>query len=119
MKEQHQDWLPKNAREKAEVRAAERVRVSESCHVKSTSRSVNSPWQAKQDLLCIFESLPQEERNAILNPKGNTKFPPKENLSEDSKPSDLTADTPKGSPEGCKKQQKKKGEDEENDTVRF
>lgn len=97
VKEQHQDWLPKNAREKAEVRAAERVR-------------------AKQDLLCIFESLPQEERNAILNPKGNTKFPPKENLSEDSKPSDLTADTPKGSPEGCKKQQKKKGEDEENDT---
>ena len=28
VKEQHRDWLPKNVREKAEVRAAERVRVS-------------------------------------------------------------------------------------------
>jgi chromatin assembly factor 1 subunit A len=28
VKEQHRDWLPKNAREKAEIRAAERVQVS-------------------------------------------------------------------------------------------
>jgi hypothetical protein len=33
VKEQHRDWLPKNAREKAEVRVAERVRVSTSSHV--------------------------------------------------------------------------------------
>jgi chromatin assembly factor 1 subunit A len=33
VKEQLRDWLPKNAREKAEVRVAERVRVSTSCHV--------------------------------------------------------------------------------------
>jgi hypothetical protein len=45
-------------------------------------------------------------------------LPPKENLSEASKPIDVTADISKGSPEGSKKQQKKKGEDE-NDTVRF
>lgn len=33
VKEQHRDWLPKNAREKAEVRVAERVQVSASGHV--------------------------------------------------------------------------------------
>jgi chromatin assembly factor 1 subunit A len=69
-------------------------------------------------LLSIFASLSQEERDAILDPKGVAKVPPKENLSETSKPVDVTADASKGLPEGPKKQQKKKGEDEENDLVR-
>jgi chromatin assembly factor 1 subunit A len=83
------------------------------------SRSVNNALQAKQDLLSIFESLTQEERDAILDPKGTAKVPPKENLSEASKSVDVAVDTSKGSPEGPKKLQKKKGEDEENDSVRL
>ncbi|KAG5354202.1 hypothetical protein C0989_003715 [Termitomyces sp. Mn162] len=59
VKDQHRDWLPKNAREKAEIRLAERV-------------------QAKQDLLAIFESLPQDAKDAILDPKGTIKLPQKE-----------------------------------------
>ena len=75
------------------------------------------PLQAKQDLLSIFESLSQEERDAMLDPKGTAKSPPKENLSEVFKPGDIIADTSNRSPEASMKQQKKKGENE-NDTVR-
>ncbi|KAG6885997.1 hypothetical protein C0993_006113 [Termitomyces sp. T159_Od127] len=59
VKDQHRDWLPKNAREKAESRLTERV-------------------QAKQDLLAIFQSLTQDAKDAILDPKGTTKLPQKE-----------------------------------------
>jgi hypothetical protein len=68
-------------------------------------------------LLSIFESLAQEERDVILDPKGLSRLPPKQNPPEASKHSDVTTDILRGSSEGSKKQ-KKKGEDEENDTVR-
>ncbi|KAF8061551.1 chromatin assembly factor 1 subunit A-domain-containing protein [Lyophyllum atratum] len=95
VREQHRDWLPKNAREKAERRIAERV-------------------QAKQDLLSIFEALPQEERDAILDPKGTNKLPQKEmNVADSSKPSESISGE-KTPPQSAKKKQKRKVE-EEND----
>ncbi|GLB35372.1 putative chromatin assembly factor 1 subunit A [Lyophyllum shimeji] len=97
VKEQHRDWLPKNAREKAESRLSERV-------------------QAKQDLLAIFGSLPQEEKDAILDPKGANKLPQKEmNVADASKPSDPTSEE-KPSSQSLKKRPKKKAE-EENDAI--
>jgi chromatin assembly factor 1 subunit A len=80
-------------------------------------RSINNPPQAKQDLLNIFESLAQEQRDVILDPKGPSKLPPKQNPPEASKFSDVKTDILKGPSDDPKKQQKKK-EDEENDTVR-
>lgn len=80
--------------------------------------SVNDPLQAKQDLLRVFESLPQDERDAILGSKGTAKFPSKESLSEAKKSAGLVPDTSKGSLDVPRKQQKKE-EDEENDIVRF
>ncbi|KAF5387133.1 hypothetical protein D9615_001848 [Tricholomella constricta] len=97
VKEQYRDWLPKNAREKAESRLAERV-------------------QAKQDLLAIFEALPQDERDAILDPKGTSKLPQKEmNVSQLSKTPGTTSEE-KPSPQSVKKKQRKKAE-EENDAI--
>ncbi|KAG6844724.1 hypothetical protein H0H87_004344 [Tephrocybe sp. NHM501043] len=91
--DQYRDWLPKNAREKAESRMAERA-------------------QAKQDLLAIFESLPQDSRDAILDPKGISKLPPKElNVIE----SELAAEDKITLQ--LKKKQKKKA-DEENDSTK-
>ncbi|KAG5647143.1 hypothetical protein DXG03_001098 [Asterophora parasitica] len=93
--EQHRDWLPKNAREKAESRLAERL-------------------QAKQDLWGMFELLPQDERDAILDPKGTGKLPQKElNVADISKTPALNE---KGSPQSAKKKQMKKAE-EENDAT--
>ncbi|KAF8892571.1 hypothetical protein BD779DRAFT_1670257 [Infundibulicybe gibba] len=52
VKEEHWGWLPKNGREKAESRQAERA-------------------QAKNDLKVLFELFTQSERDAILDPKGS------------------------------------------------
>ncbi|KAF9466308.1 hypothetical protein BDZ94DRAFT_1319571 [Collybia nuda] len=54
VKAHHRDWLPKNAQEKAESRQIERS-------------------QAKQHLLNIFQSLPQEEQNALVGHRSNHK----------------------------------------------
>ncbi|KAH7912148.1 hypothetical protein BJ138DRAFT_1172111 [Hygrophoropsis aurantiaca] len=59
VKDAYRDWLPKSGREKAEVRLAERI-------------------QAKQDLTALFEGLPQNERDVILDPKGTGKLPTKD-----------------------------------------
>ncbi|KAG6821095.1 hypothetical protein H0H93_007254 [Arthromyces matolae] len=91
VKAQHRDWLPKNAREKAEQRLAERV-------------------QAKQDLLAIFQSLPQDAQDAILDPKGTNKLPQKELNIIEHHPISEEKVTPQS------KQKQKKKEEEENDS---
>ncbi|KAF8655980.1 hypothetical protein AX16_002840 [Volvariella volvacea WC 439] len=58
VKSDHLDWLPKNARQKAETRMAERA-------------------QAKKELLAAFNSLSRQEQDMILDPKGNHKPQPK------------------------------------------
>ncbi|KAG6841668.1 hypothetical protein C0991_008306 [Blastosporella zonata] len=88
--DQHRDWLPKNAWEKAESRMAER---------------------AKRELLAIFESLPQDARDAILDPKGISKLPQKELNVVESEPASEDKSTPQS-------KKKKKKADEENDSVR-
>ncbi|KAG2157432.1 hypothetical protein DEU56DRAFT_764608 [Suillus clintonianus] len=72
VRDDHRHWLPKSAKEKAETRIAERV-------------------QAKIDLLAAFESLPQDERNAILDPKGTNKLPTKD-INQPTPPSNATAE---------------------------
>ncbi|KAG2061654.1 hypothetical protein BDR06DRAFT_925552 [Suillus hirtellus] len=72
VRDDYRDWLPKSAREKAETRIAERV-------------------QAKTDLRAIFENLPQDERDAILDPKGTNKLPAKD-INKPNPPSNATAE---------------------------
>ncbi|KDR81817.1 hypothetical protein GALMADRAFT_240043 [Galerina marginata CBS 339.88] len=93
---EHIGWLPKNSREKAELRHAERV-------------------QAKEDLRLLFEAYSQEERDTIIDPKGTNKLPTKElNKPERSEGSvGPTVDT-KETPQSSKKQGKKKAEESEN-----
>ncbi|PPQ68491.1 hypothetical protein CVT26_003430 [Gymnopilus dilepis] len=93
-------WLPKNSREKAEMRLAERV-------------------QAKEDLRLLLEALPQEERNAIIDPKGTNKLPAKELNKPDSLQStNQTSDDPKAALQpSSKKEAKRKAEEPENDNV--
>ncbi|RDB24271.1 hypothetical protein Hypma_008755 [Hypsizygus marmoreus] len=111
VKEQHRDWLPKHGREKAENRLAERIQVRARI---GAARRDSDELQAKKDLWDLFEALPQNDRDAILDPKGAHKGPPKEPPSVDSsKPIDLTTED-NGSPQSSKKQQKKKSENEEN-----
>ncbi|KAG6888480.1 hypothetical protein C0995_007906 [Termitomyces sp. Mi166 len=92
VKDQHRDWLPKNAREKAESRLAERI-------------------QAKQDLLAIFESLPQDTKDAILDPKSATKLPQKELNVIEYQP------TPEDKTRSQLKQKQKRREEEESDST--
>lgn len=70
----------------------------------------------------LFEALPQEERDAIIDPKGTSKLPAKElNMpsGEGTSPnSDLKSDDNKASSSTSKKQGKKKADEVENDTVR-
>ncbi|KAI0928366.1 hypothetical protein AcW1_005632 [Taiwanofungus camphoratus] len=56
VKDEFRNWLPKAAREKAEVRLAERC-------------------QAKKDVRALFESLSKEEQIALLGVKSNAKTP--------------------------------------------
>ncbi|KAJ7752021.1 chromatin assembly factor 1 subunit A-domain-containing protein [Mycena metata] len=86
----HLDWLPKNAREKAENRIAER---------------------AKSDLKSLFDSLPKDEQVSILDPKGTAKASVKDAAST-SNAIDLTGDDTK-SPAPPKK----KKDNEENDST--
>ncbi|OAX32568.1 hypothetical protein K503DRAFT_805126 [Rhizopogon vinicolor AM-OR11-026] len=51
--------LPRSAKEKAETRIAERI-------------------QAKANLRTVFESLQQDEQDAILDPKCTNKLAPKD-----------------------------------------
>jgi hypothetical protein len=111
VKEQHRDWLPKNVREKVAARIAERVQVN---YISTLSTCFLIIPQAKQDLLRIVEALPQQERDAILDPKSTSKLLPKEvNASEASKPIDLTVDDSQESMD-----RKAQGENEENNGVR-
>jgi chromatin assembly factor 1 subunit A len=96
---QHMAWLPKNSREKAETRHTERL-------------------QAKADLKSLFEALSQEERDAIIDPKGTNKLPTKElNKPVASTSSEAKTDDGKGTPQSAKKQGKKKADEPENDNV--
>ncbi|KAF9566259.1 hypothetical protein CPC08DRAFT_657870 [Agrocybe pediades] len=94
---EHMDWLPKNSREKAELRLAERI-------------------QAKEDLKAIFEGYSQEERDAIIDPKGNNKLPPKELNKPSTTPASDSKVEEKNAPQSAKKQGKKKAEEVENDS---
>ncbi|KAF8559629.1 hypothetical protein OG21DRAFT_1502866 [Imleria badia] len=82
----YKDWLPKSARENADARLAERI-------------------QASTDLRAAFESLPQVERDAILDPKGITKLPAKDinksepvTVSASNNENSMDDDTPKDAP---------------------
>jgi hypothetical protein len=77
VKPEHKDWLPEKVREKAAGRHMERVRVrhSLSWFVPSDAK-VN---KAKDDLLGIFESLPDEEKRIIF-PGYQGPFVPKKNF---------------------------------------
>ncbi|KAJ7172649.1 chromatin assembly factor 1 subunit A-domain-containing protein [Mycena filopes] len=88
VKPAHLDWLPKNARDKAENRIAERV-------------------QAKSDLKALFDSLPNDEQDTVLDPKGTAKA-----SASTSSTIDLTGEDMK-SPAPAKKQK----ENEENDAT--
>ncbi|KAF8968365.1 hypothetical protein BDZ97DRAFT_431832 [Flammula alnicola] len=97
VRSEYLDWLPKNSREKAESRHAERV-------------------QAKEDLNLLFEALSQEERDALIDPKGANKLPTKElNKPGPSQSSDAKVDDARNTPQSSKKQGKKKAEEAEND----
>ncbi|TFK42940.1 hypothetical protein BDQ12DRAFT_677051 [Crucibulum laeve] len=102
VKEVHREWLPKNGREKAEARLAERM-------------------QAKKDLKAIFDALPQSERDAIMNPKGSNKLPVKElnkpASTDASQPVDLTSEVSQSAPKDSKTQGKKKVEEAENESA--
>ncbi|KAJ6496514.1 chromatin assembly factor 1 subunit A-domain-containing protein [Mycena vitilis] len=91
------DWLPKNGREKAEGRIAERV-------------------QAKLALKAILDSLPKDEQDIILDPKGTVtgKASAKDGASSSGfNTIDLTGDDTKSPAQLSKK----KKEDEENDST--
>ncbi|KAJ6547391.1 chromatin assembly factor 1 subunit A-domain-containing protein [Mycena capillaripes] len=96
-KSAHLDWLPRNAREKADSRMAERV-------------------QAKLDLKAIFDALPKDEQDSILDPKGTAagKVSTKDGATGSGfNTIDLTGDDMKSSPQPSKK----KKENEENDSA--
>ncbi|OAX30782.1 hypothetical protein K503DRAFT_171710 [Rhizopogon vinicolor AM-OR11-026] len=57
VRDAYRDWLPGLG--EAETRMAERI-------------------QAKADFHKVFENLPQDERDAIFDPKGTNKLPPKD-----------------------------------------
>ncbi|KII89048.1 hypothetical protein PLICRDRAFT_53535 [Plicaturopsis crispa FD-325 SS-3] len=103
VKEEYRDWLPKSAKDKAEARLADRL-------------------QAKRDLAALVDALPEEERHALLDPKGAAKHHAKEpvkSASADtsaSAPMDLTGDEPESSSQPSKRQGKKKADESENDT---
>ncbi|KAJ7694195.1 chromatin assembly factor 1 subunit A-domain-containing protein [Mycena rosella] len=90
----HLDWLPRSAREKAETRMAERA-------------------QAKLELKAIFNLLPKDEQDSILDPKGTGRTSAKDGTTApalNGTTIDLTGDT-KSPPLSKKK------ENEENDST--
>ena len=70
----------------------------------------------------LFEALSQEERDAIIDPKGTSKLPTKElnmpNCEGLSQNSEIKCDDIKASSSNSKKEGKKKADEVENDTVR-
>lgn len=75
--------------------------------------------QAKQQLLSIFQSLPEEEQTALIDPKGNHKQAPQETkVTETSTAIDLISEDAKSaSPRSKQSSPKKQAENEENDVV--
>ena len=69
----------------------------------------------------LFEALSQEERDAIIDPKGTSKLPAKElnvsNGERTSQNSDFTGDDNRPSSSSSKTQGKKKVDEVENDTT--
>ncbi|KAH7924570.1 hypothetical protein BV22DRAFT_498652 [Leucogyrophana mollusca] len=99
VKEAYRDWLPKSGREKAEARLTERI-------------------QAKEDLTILFESLPQNERDSILDPKGTNKLPSKDTNQSNSANPSAVAKASSVEPKEASQSQKepnKKVEESEND----
>lgn len=98
VKKDHLHWLPKNSREKAELRRTERC-------------------QARDDLNATFNALLQDDKNAIIDPKGRNKtmkdFNKPGAVAQPSTSDTKTADST-GTPTPSKKQGKKKAEDAEN-----
>ncbi|KZT11534.1 uncharacterized protein LAESUDRAFT_740995 [Laetiporus sulphureus 93-53] len=73
IKDEYKDWVPKQVREKAEARHAERL-------------------QAKREFNAHFASLSDEERNAILSGKGGVKAPLTAKSNENSADQSLVID---------------------------
>ncbi|KAG2755372.1 hypothetical protein P692DRAFT_20890590 [Suillus brevipes Sb2] len=59
-------------------------------HAISVEHAIQS-LTAKTDLRVVFESLPQDERDAILDPKGTNKLPTKD-VNKPNPPSNATAE---------------------------
>ena len=110
---QYMDWLPKNCREKAEARLAERIQVRGSDNLSCTA---HRPTQTREHIKVLLEAMPEEERNNILGPKKTVnKLPTKQmNRLETTSSSEIKAE--EGTPESSKKQGKK-NEYAENDEV--
>ncbi|KAG5651779.1 hypothetical protein H0H81_007418 [Sphagnurus paluster] len=103
VKDQHRDWLPKNARDKAEGRLAERIQA--------THTLTHAP-KAKQDLLTIFQSLSKDEQEAILDPKGTNKLPQKEINSKPDVSQQQDVNEENNSPQSGKRKEKKRSEED-------
>ena len=66
----------------------------------------------------LFEALPQEDRDVIIDPKAGNKLPPKElNKPHTSQSAEPKAESNKGTPQSSKKKGKKKVEETENNDV--
>ena len=98
VKKEHLHWLPKNSREKAELRQTERC-------------------QAREDLNSTFNALSLDDKNAIIDPKGRNKTIKDFNKPApvpQTSPSDSKGADPASTPTPAKKLGKKKAEDVEN-----
>ena len=113
---QYMDWLPKNCREKAETRLAERIQVRQPKRIRTFM--TYRPSQAREDIKVLLEALQEEERNAILDPKKTVnKLPAKQVNRPDTTPTPgAEAEETKLAPESSKKKGKRR-EDAENQEV--
>jgi chromatin assembly factor 1 subunit A len=68
--------------------------------------------QAKKDLVAIFESLSQDERDTIIDPKGTARPPTKDTNKASVSPAKSIDTEAKNLPHQPKRQQKKKLDDE-------
>jgi chromatin assembly factor 1 subunit A len=68
--------------------------------------------QAKKDLAAIFESLSQDERDAIIDLKGTARRPTKDTIKASVSPAKSIDTEAKNLPHQPKRQQKKKLDDE-------
>ncbi|KDQ59438.1 hypothetical protein JAAARDRAFT_68081 [Jaapia argillacea MUCL 33604] len=95
VKEEFRDYLPKGAKEKAEVRLNERI-------------------QAKKDLLAAFHALPKHEQDSIINPKGSSK-PSQKEKEKTHKYTQSTADAAQPDAKDASPKKEKKVDGEDND----